>query len=314
MTHAEKHVRNLRIIEERNAGRKMSEIAAEFGIAETTVSHICKAKGCRQFRAPADRSNVPKITGSDHHGWHGDEEAARIVSERIPDFEYVGGYTGTDGYADIRCKTCGEIIKRSWVTIRHGKATCDICEARRIEKAKQERETKRIAAAEEKERIRKEKAAEKQRLAEERERNKQERICSVCGQVFKTNRLNQLCCSPECSKRRQYKTHDKRLSKYGQKSNGITLAKLYRRDRGICYICGRTCDLNDKITDERGTVICGDTYPSIEHVIPLSLGGPNTWDNVRLACRGCNTAKNKRSDIKICADGRLAINFYPLPG
>lgn len=49
--------------------------------------------------------------------WHDETAVAAIIAERIPGFEYVGGYTGTDGYADIRCKTCGEIIKRSWATI-----------------------------------------------------------------------------------------------------------------------------------------------------------------------------------------------------
>ena len=289
----------------------MSDIAEEFGISDATVLTICKNMGVRQFRAPADRSNVPKITGTDHHAWHGDEEAARIVSERTPGFEYVGGYTGTDGYADIKCKTCGEIIKRSWVTIRHGTATCPTCEhARALERQAQKKAEAKAATAE-RERIRKEQA-ETARLAKIKPVLRV--VCAECGQTFETTNKNRVCCSPECTKHHQNRKADRRLGKFGQKGNGITLAKLYRRDYGTCYICGRTCDLNDKITDERGTIICGDTYPSIEHVIPLSLGGPNTWDNVRLACRGCNTKKNKQSDIKICADGRLAINFNPLPG
>ena len=169
-----------------------------------------------------------------------------------------------------------------------------------------EGKAKAKAATAERERIRKE-HAEAARLAKIKPVLRV--VCAECGQTFETTDSQRVYCSLECRKRRINRKSDQRLSKYGQKENGITLAKLYRRDRGICYICGRTCDLNDKITDERGTIICGSAYPSIEHVIPLSLGGPNTWDNVRLACRGCNTKKNRQSDIKICADGRLAINI-----
>lgn len=32
-------------------------------------------------------------------------------------------------------------------------------------------------------------------------------------------------------------------------------------------------------------------YPTLEHVIPLSLGGPDVWANWRLACRRCNEAR-----------------------
>lgn len=235
--------------------------------------------------------------------WHDETAVAAIITERIPGFEYVGGYTGTDGYADIRCRTCGDITRRSWGAIRHGKVICRTCQAKTTAELKAKREAEKQAAQNERE-----------RAAQEARANKPLKpvykiVCAECGKTFETTDSKRVYCSPECRKRRVNRKSDQRLSKYGQKENGITLAKLYRRDRGICYICGRTCDLNDKTTDERGTIICGDTYPSIEHVIPLSLGGPNTWDNVRLACRGCNTKKSKQSDIKICADGRLAINF-----
>ncbi len=308
MTHAEKHIRNLKILEERNKGRKMADIAEEFGLHKGGVGYICKQMGARVFKAPPDLSNVKMPSGRDHNRWHEDDELAAIIGEKLPDWEYAGNYTGTDGTADIKCRTCGAVVTRSWTAIRHGRVKCRICERRQTEERQAKREAQRQAEAAERERIRKEQAEEKQRLAEERERQK-EKICVVCGQSFKAKCSHQICCSPECSRRRLNGIHDKRLSRYGQKENGITLAKLYRRDRGICYICGRTCDLKDKITDERGTIICGNTYPSIDHVIPLSLGGPNTWDNVKLACRGCNTAKGAASGVKMYADGRLAINL-----
>lgn len=68
---------------------------------------------------------------------------------------------------------------------------------------------------------------------------------------------------------------------------GITLKKLYDRDKGICQICGLIC------------IYPGDPqsqlYPSIDHIIPLNNDpqkkGGHTWKNVQLAHRICNAHK-----------------------
>ena len=52
------------------------------------------------------------------------------------------------------------------------------------------------------------------------------------------------------------------------------------RDGGRCQYCGRPPDWG------RGTV---------DHVIPVSRGGRNVWDNVVLACSGCNRTKGGRT-------------------
>ncbi|NNE72330.1 MAG: HNH endonuclease [Acidimicrobiales bacterium] len=39
---------------------------------------------------------------------------------------------------------------------------------------------------------------------------------------------------------------------------------------------------------------CGATAESLDHVIPSSRGGSNTWENVVAACRPCNTRKRDR--------------------
>jgi 5-methylcytosine-specific restriction endonuclease McrA len=40
---------------------------------------------------------------------------------------------------------------------------------------------------------------------------------------------------------------------------------------------------------------CGGSADSIDHVIPRSRGGNNTWDNVAAACRPCNVRKRDRT-------------------
>ena len=73
-----------------------------------------------------------------------------------------------------------------------------------------------------------------------------------------------------------------------------TLEKLYKRDNGICKICGHKCDYTDYYIDENGTYIAGNNYPSIDHIKPISKGGCHTWENVQLAHRICNTIKNDK--------------------
>ena len=71
----------------------------------------------------------------------------------------------------------------------------------------------------------------------------------------------------------------------------ITLEALFRRDKGVCHICGGQCDWEDMRYNADGYKIAGDMYPSIDHVMPVSKGGLHAWSNVRLAHRYCNTIK-----------------------
>jgi 5-methylcytosine-specific restriction endonuclease McrA len=51
---------------------------------------------------------------------------------------------------------------------------------------------------------------------------------------------------------------------------------VHRRDRGLCAYCG-----------SRGH--------TIDHVVPRSRGGQDTWENTVLACSRCNTRKANRT-------------------
>lgn len=73
----------------------------------------------------------------------------------------------------------------------------------------------------------------------------------------------------------------------------ITLQKVFDKDNGICYLCGKLCNKDD-IQQIEGRWVVGPTYPSIEHVIPLSRGGKHSWGNVRLAHMKCNLKKGSK--------------------
>ncbi len=111
-----------------------------------------------------------------------------------------------------------------------------------------------------------------------------EKICKVCGQFFIAINTNQICCSPECSRRHENRNKDKRIYKNGKPDLSINLTRLYMRDQGICQICGRHIDFD---CDNNS-----DYYPSIDHIIPIAKGGMHQWDNVQLACRMCNSLKS----------------------
>lgn len=121
------------------------------------------------------------------------------------------------------------------------------------------------------------------------------KACTECGETFETIQPNQLTCSKECSRlrknrlRRHYK--EERYNETNLIDKDITVKVLYKRDKGICYICGGKCDFKDH-TQINGHFTAGPNYPSIDHVIPIARGGMHTWDNVKLAHHHCNSMKS----------------------
>ncbi len=59
----------------------------------------------------------------------------------------------------------------------------------------------------------------------------------------------------------------------------ITLAKVFKIDAGMCYICKKWVKPG---------------VASMDHVHPLSKHGTHTWDNVRLTHLKCNLRKGAR--------------------
>ena len=58
-------------------------------------------------------------------------------------------------------------------------------------------------------------------------------------------------------------------------------ARVSRRYGGKCYVCGEPVVLGDP----------GDRGATLDHVVPLFLGGEDSESNLALSCRRCNLAK-----------------------
>jgi 5-methylcytosine-specific restriction endonuclease McrA len=79
-----------------------------------------------------------------------------------------------------------------------------------------------------------------------------------------------------------FRTHDPALSK----------TALYERDRGICSYC---------------LLKLPERYATIDHIVPTSRGGQNTWMNCTLSCKPCNA----RKDNLLLSETDMELKFLP---
>lgn len=113
-------------------------------------------------------------------------------------------------------------------------------------------------------------------------------VCAVCGKEFSPYNTRSLYCSKRCKKyhdNRAYNGfHIRRAKKYGVRyERGITLDDVIAKYNGVCQICGEQTDAG-----------IFRKMPTIDHIVPMKLGGSHTMDNIQLACFACNSAKDNQ--------------------
>ena len=199
-----------------------------------------------------------------------------------------------------KCKVCNADISHMKVNAMYCSNSCKQMAGDRRKGHKPKEEYLKIVGEQRKQRLARleiEKARKK--LRDEKELT---RPCVECGTPFYNPHPLTLTCSPLCSKRRKNRIkqlrNSKRLNEHNIVDKDITVQKLFNKYDGICYLCGKECDFNDKVITEEGYTIVGKTYPSIEHVIPISKGGMHSWDNVKLAHHYCNALKSDKYIFK----------------
>ena len=77
-------------------------------------------------------------------------------------------------------------------------------------------------------------------------------------------------------------------------NNRPTRSQIYKRDKNSCQYCGATTKL------------------TIDHVIPRSKGGKDTWENLVVACSSCNVKKSdkllEQTKLKLRKEPRAPFN------
>lgn len=266
-----------------------------------------KCEWCgKEHTVPARTAHQARFCSDDcRYTWHSREDGYRPIEERleeweelreqkrqqaiegwsIQDWEYIGGYTKGNVNIQMMCLHCNRVATVEIDNIV-GRKTYE-CTPACIDEVKQKEEKRRLAEAE--------------RDREERWDALPVKECTVCNGEFKSWQPSQVTCSDKC--RRYYKNQVRKAYSKNSKyktivvDKGITVEKLFERDKGVCHICQQQCSFEDYTTID-GAFVVGKHYPSVDHVIPRSKGGVHSWDNIKLAHHYCNSIKNDCQDKK----------------
>jgi len=121
------------------------------------------------------------------------------------------------------------------------------------------------------------------------------KVCKECGSTFKANFMASAreYCSEVCARKHFKEGYKKQRKEQLKKAfvKPVYFSRIYKRDKGLCQICGKPVDYNKNPEDPRGA--------TIDHVVPLSLGGKHHPDNCQLAHRRCNSIKGTKVEFKI---------------
>ena len=117
-----------------------------------------------------------------------------------------------------------------------------------------------------------------------------EKTCPLCGVIFKTNYHASVrrFCSDECLNR-FFKEEYKATRKEQMRAafvRYVRFERIYKRDKGICQICGYPVKHDKEPSDAMAA--------TIDHIVPLSRGGKHHPENCQLAHRICNSLKGDR--------------------
>lgn len=112
--------------------------------------------------------------------------------------------------------------------------------------------------------------------------------CLNCGTEFVPQRRASVTCSRDCYMQAVYITRgygiESRARFYGVEYQRIENRDVFERDNWVCGICSQPIDPSVKRPDMMSA--------SLDHIIPISKGGPHTPDNVQAAHLRCNVRKS----------------------
>lgn len=111
--------------------------------------------------------------------------------------------------------------------------------------------------------------------------------CNRCGVEFisKTNAVTTAkYCSVQCRELDKDDRRRERIALTLTDGEPVIRWRIFKRDRYRCHICKRKTDASKAVPHPRA--------PTIDHLIPIALGGRHEPANVACACFQCNSAKS----------------------
>lgn len=125
------------------------------------------------------------------------------------------------------------------------------------------------------------------------------RACDWCGDSFIGKRRNARFCSTTCrtrfkdsspaSKARHDGGHRGRARHYGVPYEPVNRQRVFERDEYVCGICGGWVPREEA---------------SLDHIVPMSKGGPHSYANTQCSHLACNIAKGAK--VVVESGGRNA--------
>lgn len=127
--------------------------------------------------------------------------------------------------------------------------------------------------------------AYKQRVAagEPLRQVEQTKVCQECGESFTAKKSNARWRSPICRRRFTAREESRRRGPVRPDSVPYTDREIFERDQWRCHLCGKKVDPAASRRSPYGA--------SIDHLVPLSLGGADAPANVATAHNRCNREK-----------------------
>jgi 5-methylcytosine-specific restriction endonuclease McrA len=129
-------------------------------------------------------------------------------------------------------------------------------------------------------------------------------VCAQCGEEFRFTHKRRYCSRPCCNrayaerrKQRENFAEQKQDAKRrrvarqrGAKHEPVSRRRVFERDSWVCGICETPTLKEVKVPHPLA--------PTLDHVIPLALGGDHTYANSQTAHFICNSVKSDRVDYK----------------
>ncbi len=104
--------------------------------------------------------------------------------------------------------------------------------------------------------------------------------CASCGDQF----TRKGAVSPYCSKRCSIRERSRARRAGGRTTSTVYRGRIFDRDQWRCQLCRKKV--------KRDAVVPHPKAPTLDHILPLSVGGTDESGNLQLACFRCNSIKS----------------------